>query len=88
MTPAVCSACFGSPECNFVSRTTIICRSLWQFMQQVDSTRGISSRLFECRQLCFPSPECKLLAVGGIKSYFSQKNVLFEHCADLLKLKS
>ncbi len=48
---AVCSVCFGSPANNFVSRTTILCRSLGKFMQQVDSTRGIFSHLFECRQL-------------------------------------
>ncbi len=29
---AVCSVCFGSPANNFVSRTTILCRSLWQFV--------------------------------------------------------
>ncbi len=50
---AVCSACFVSPASDFVSRTAILCRSLWQFMQQVSSSRGIFSRLFECRQLCF-----------------------------------
>ncbi len=50
---AVCSTCFGSPASNFVLRTAILCRSLWQFMQHVDYTRGIFSRLFESRQLCF-----------------------------------
>ncbi len=73
----MCSTCFGS---NFVSRTAILCRSLWQFMQQVDSIRGIFSLFCLNVDSCvFPSLECKLLAVGG--------RVFFEHWADLLKLK-
>ncbi len=69
---AVCSACFGSPASNCVSRTAILCRRLWQFMQQIDSTRGIFFLVcLNVGSCVVVSLECKLLALGSKESYFS-----------------
>ncbi len=58
-------------QVTFVSRTVILCRSLWQFMQQVDSTRGIFFLVcLKVGSCIFLSPECKLLAVGGKSPLF------------------
>ncbi len=72
-----------------VSRTTILCRSLWRFMQHVESTRGIlfpvSIRMSAAVFSHLRNVSC---CQWGAKSLLFHKNLLFEHCADLLKLKS
>jgi len=59
----VCSIWFGGPAYNFVSRTAILCRSLWQLEQKVNSRR-VSYSFFNVGSCVFPSPECKL-SMGG-----------------------